>query len=48
MNFCDLISDVTPGNQEYIMEQQYVLYAVIVHKGDSPFSGHYFSFVNTS
>lgn len=29
-------------------EHKYVLYAVVVHKGRSPHSGHYFSFVNLS
>lgn len=39
-------------NLDFLMKTQqgldYVLYAVVVHKGRSPNSGHYFCFINVS
>lgn len=40
-------------NLDFLLETSghhlnYVLYAVTVHKGRTPNSGHYFSFINTS
>lgn len=40
-------------NAGFLMEtssdkHKYVLYAVVIHKGKSPHSGHYFTFINLS
>ncbi|KAF8032565.1 hypothetical protein BT93_D1466 [Corymbia citriodora subsp. variegata] len=42
------LQSYTGGSQDHNVELKYQLYAVVVHIGISPTSGHYFSFVRSS